>query len=329
MTDSSSLLRELHQRPVAYYPLYAEITGSIPAGVLLSQLMYWFSKKDKFFKTASDIQDETYLTEKQLRGAKTKIKSLDFITVTIEGLPAKTYYEIDWNAYEKSVQTTLDKRAELEPTKGRNTDVQKGQAITKSTAKNTAKKKETVKEKISSLKADSSSEGVPPKDDILSKHSANGLVLAKFLLERVAEAKGRKLTSTPTAKPIADLLKQGVTPKQVQDAILWLCKKYAEGALYIPEVQSASALRTKWDQVQTAIAKDNPPPKQQQEHAYKIYKAPQKLLPWAQKLWDECREIQVWREDDREFWDNAIHKARRLPQLNKLVTKHVAQLKGL
>lgn len=97
------ILKLLNERPIAYYPIYKEITGSTTAGILLSQLMYWLAKKDKIHKTDNEIFRETLLTENELRAAKLKIKKLSFITVTREGIPAKTYYEIDWENYKTSL----------------------------------------------------------------------------------------------------------------------------------------------------------------------------------------------------------------------------------
>lgn len=98
-----SILKSLNQRPIAYYPIYRQITGSTTAGILLSQLMYWFSKQDTFHKTDADIMSETLLTENELRSAKNKIKNLEFVTVFVKGIPAKTYYQIDWDMYETSL----------------------------------------------------------------------------------------------------------------------------------------------------------------------------------------------------------------------------------
>lgn len=98
-----SILKELNQRPIAYYPLYAKLTGSTTAGILLSQLMYWFSKKDKIFKTDAELLEETMLTVDELRGAKQKLKNVSFIKVTREGTPARTFYQINWQEYERAL----------------------------------------------------------------------------------------------------------------------------------------------------------------------------------------------------------------------------------
>ena len=129
------ILRELNQKPIAYYPVYRQITGSTTGGILLSQLMYWFAKKDKIFKTDKEIMEETLLSEKELKNAKKLIKQLDFITVSREGIPAKTYYEIDWEKFEnclqkkdKTVQTSESERDKQDCPNGPNCTVPNGQS---------------------------------------------------------------------------------------------------------------------------------------------------------------------------------------------------------
>lgn len=106
-----SILKALNERPIGYYPIYHRLTGSIHGAVLLSQLMYWLSKKDKIYKTNADIQSEIGFSERELKTAKNALKNIDFIIMSKEGIPAKTYYMIDWDGYEKalmSVQTSQD-----------------------------------------------------------------------------------------------------------------------------------------------------------------------------------------------------------------------------
>lgn len=147
------ILKKLNQKPIAYYPIYRQITGSTTGGILLSQLMYWFSKKDKIFKTDNEIMEETYLSKKELENAKKLIKNLDFITVSREGLPAITYYEINW----ENMYSSFHQRGKVDTPKKGNTTTQNGETLlpetgkhsiyTENTTENTTEIKEN-KEKI-------------------------------------------------------------------------------------------------------------------------------------------------------------------------------------
>ena len=104
MSDNKFIMKALNQRPIAYYPIYRVMTGTLTGGVLLSQLMFWFGVKDKIYKTDDDIRKETELTKNELRASKIKIRELPFIKVTREGNPAKTYNGINWKKYEKAMK---------------------------------------------------------------------------------------------------------------------------------------------------------------------------------------------------------------------------------
>lgn len=82
---------------MAYYPIYRQITGSTAAGILLSQLMYWFSAVHgrEFYKTDQEIIDETGLTDNELRNAKNKLRALPFIAINVKGVPPRTRYLVN------------------------------------------------------------------------------------------------------------------------------------------------------------------------------------------------------------------------------------------
>ena len=128
-------------KPILYYPIYREITGSITAGILLSQLIYWFNVKFKFFKTDKELREEIGLSENEFRSAKKKIKNLDFISVKKEGLPAKTWYEIDWEKY----QSCLVKFTQSLELKSQIANSEIHPTITENTTENTTNNK---KEKL-------------------------------------------------------------------------------------------------------------------------------------------------------------------------------------
>jgi hypothetical protein len=112
------LLKSLNQRPIALYPAYIKVAGSLAAGALLSQCMYWFGKKDKFHKTDADFIAELGLTANEMRGAKTKLKKLKFIKITRKGVPAKTWYSIDWDAYQEAMTVQFSEIHQTDEFKG-------------------------------------------------------------------------------------------------------------------------------------------------------------------------------------------------------------------
>lgn len=112
------------QRPIAFYPCFVELAGSMNAGVLLSQLFYWHGAVNgrKFYKRDAEIMDEVKLSEKELRNAKALLKNLPFLTITVEGMPAQTFYDFDL----KKMDEELQKITCTEPPKGRSKNSQKG-----------------------------------------------------------------------------------------------------------------------------------------------------------------------------------------------------------
>ena len=94
-----NLVRNTVPRVIGYAPVYRELTGSITGALLLAQLIYWSAEKERFWKTDAELQEETGLTEKELRSAKKTIKQLPFIIVTVEGTPPTTWYEMDFGAW--------------------------------------------------------------------------------------------------------------------------------------------------------------------------------------------------------------------------------------
>jgi len=111
-----NILKQLNQRPIAYYPIYHQVTESLHGAVLLSQLMYWLAKKDKIHKTNEELMNELGFSERELKTAKKALKKATFIIVSREGLPAKTYYSIDWKEYEKCLGSVQSSQDETVPT---------------------------------------------------------------------------------------------------------------------------------------------------------------------------------------------------------------------
>jgi hypothetical protein len=136
------ILIKLNQRPIAVYPIYIKLTGSVTSGLLLSQIMYWYSAVNgrAFYKSDAEIMEETMLTSNELRSAKLRLKSLSFINIYLKGVPAKTHYEIDADLLFSEInKSSLVKSTKLDKLNPLNSYSEINETITENTTENTTK----------------------------------------------------------------------------------------------------------------------------------------------------------------------------------------------
>jgi hypothetical protein len=136
------ILIKLNQRPIAVYPIYIKLTGSVTSGLLLSQIMYWYSAVNgrAFYKSDAEIMDETMLTANELRSAKLRLKSLSFMNMYLKGVPARTHYEIDADLLFSEInKSSLVKSTKLDKLNPLNSYSEINETITESTTENTTK----------------------------------------------------------------------------------------------------------------------------------------------------------------------------------------------
>ena len=95
---SSNLL----DRPIAFHRCFAELGGSVNAGLMLSQAVYWSkrstTKDGWFWKTAEEWTEETYLSRTEQATARKQLKRLTCWQEELRGVPAKLFYRIDFDA---------------------------------------------------------------------------------------------------------------------------------------------------------------------------------------------------------------------------------------
>lgn len=133
--EVANVMLALNQRPIAVYPVYIHITGSIAGGVLLSQLMYWHSTVNReFYKNDAELMAETHLTATEFKNAKKAISALPFVSITRKGIPYRTFYDVDLEVlfavlqettsqvtYQQGRRLSKSKRGENLPTITKNT----------------------------------------------------------------------------------------------------------------------------------------------------------------------------------------------------------------
>ena len=109
-TELSKVFRLCNMQPIAFNPAFKVLTGSVHGGILLSQIMYWYSRvQRKFYKTDKELKEELFFSERELRTAKNHIKNVPFVKISKEGIPCKTYYDINWDLFQVSMKAISDK----------------------------------------------------------------------------------------------------------------------------------------------------------------------------------------------------------------------------
>lgn len=129
MNELGNLLKSLNGKKIAYDVVYTKITGRLTAGVMLSQLMYWYSVMGgrEFYKSNEDLCEETGLSIDELKSAKKLLESKGFINVELKSLPRKTYYTInetvlitsltsEWKSHQLVGGNSTDCMVEIPPT---------------------------------------------------------------------------------------------------------------------------------------------------------------------------------------------------------------------
>jgi hypothetical protein len=198
-----NLLIQLNQRPIAVYPIYIKITGSVNAGLLLSQLMYWYGAVNGriFYKSDYEIMEETCLSESELRTAKNKLKSMSFIEIKAKGVPAKTHYSINAEKLISEIHNISSvKSTKLKKRNQQNCNSEINETITENTAENTT-------ENTSYILSENSKEFSPIEiNGIEIKENKNGKVnpfqliseLQNIEKEKVCEQKEKERKHNPT-----------------------------------------------------------------------------------------------------------------------------------
>jgi hypothetical protein len=96
---ANRVLRELSDHTIAFQPAYARLTGSIVAGLFLSQAMYWTSRVPEgrggwFYKSQAEWQEETCLTRTEQETARKKLIALGILEEKRAGQPARLWYRV-------------------------------------------------------------------------------------------------------------------------------------------------------------------------------------------------------------------------------------------
>src|SRR3989344_1463937 len=106
-----SLFEAFQEHPIAYMPIYSRITGSVTAGILLSQIVYWDGRMQhqEFYKTDRDFCEELSMGATELKNAKKTLIRMGLVNVMRKGIPAKTHYQLNMSKLSDLITTTVKK----------------------------------------------------------------------------------------------------------------------------------------------------------------------------------------------------------------------------
>jgi hypothetical protein len=96
-------LLDVLDRPIAFHRVFVTLTGSVTAGLMLSQGLYWTRIKRRddpasdgwFYKTQAEWEEETGMGRSEQETARKRLRQMLFWQEERRGLPAKLYFRID------------------------------------------------------------------------------------------------------------------------------------------------------------------------------------------------------------------------------------------
>jgi hypothetical protein len=118
-TVSAAALWSVFDRPIAFHPILAHISGSANAGIFLSQMLYWSKTKERtdasaegwFYKSISEWTLETCLTEDEQFKVKCDLLERGLISIEQRGTRRHNYFKIN----KERLAAEISKRTDILP----------------------------------------------------------------------------------------------------------------------------------------------------------------------------------------------------------------------
>jgi hypothetical protein len=104
------ILEAYSERPVAFIPVLARISGTASAGLFMSQMLYWCGKgynAEWVYKTINEMEQETCLSRSEQERAITKWIMLGVLDKEVRGIPPKRHFRIKIPTLEKLLDTAF------------------------------------------------------------------------------------------------------------------------------------------------------------------------------------------------------------------------------
>jgi hypothetical protein len=111
------IIAETLTRPVSFHPVLAKISGSVTAGLMLSQAVYWARVLERtkpeadgwFYKTQAEWTEEICLSRWEQDGARRSLRKLPFWEEKKRGAPPKSYFRLDLEKLADVIASNVEK----------------------------------------------------------------------------------------------------------------------------------------------------------------------------------------------------------------------------
>jgi len=115
MNEREAVIRALLSKTIAYKKVYSDIMGDVQGGVWLSQVVYWSQRSEGYFyKSKTEWEEETGLTERQVRRIEKIAQKLGIIDIKLAMAEGR-----ETNHYLLNVDGLIEQFIKLPPTKGK------------------------------------------------------------------------------------------------------------------------------------------------------------------------------------------------------------------
>lgn len=92
------VFQETLERPIAFHPVFVDLTRSVTAALLLSQAVYWTKRVPSgnwFYRTMKQWEEETKLSRHEQENARKILRQFSFWHEERRGVPAQMYFRVD------------------------------------------------------------------------------------------------------------------------------------------------------------------------------------------------------------------------------------------
>jgi len=118
MTKRNNAVTALLKRPIAFHAILARMTGSVSAGLMLSQAFYWVGVVEAtrphrdgwFYKSQAEWTDETCLSRSEQEGARKLLRKWDFWLEDRRGQPCRLWFHVDLEKLAAAISQYAEKQ---------------------------------------------------------------------------------------------------------------------------------------------------------------------------------------------------------------------------